>query len=85
MQRYRYIAIAQILYKKRKFNDIVRVVKRIQNRSLNVFWKKLAIIHGENFFRVYPENMIVVGQHYISKNFNVNLSHLLIKLQNKFI
>jgi len=35
----------------------------------------------ENFFlEFFPENMIVVGQHCILKNFNVNLSHSLIKL-----
>ena len=34
----------------------------------------------EFFLRVYPENMIV-GQHCISRNFNVNFSHSLIKLQ----
>ena len=32
------------------------------------------------FFRVYAENMIVVGQYYMSRNFNVNLSFI-IKLQ----
>ena len=34
----------------------------------------------EVFLRVYSENIIVVVGHYISKNFNVNLSHSLISL-----
>ena len=47
----------------------------MQNRGIKV--NKQLDVHGENF---YPENM-TVEQHCISKNFNVNLSHLLIKLQ----
>jgi len=48
------------------------IVKKKQ--KINKIWR-------EFFLRAYPENMIVVEQHCISKNFFKCKSHLLIKLQ----